>query len=417
MEPTPVITIGLNVNHPHFDYSMEELQQLVVANHMTSVATLTQKLDHPDAGTYFGKGKLTELTDLVNGTGASTIVANDELSPSQIRNIETATSATVIDRTGLILEIFANRARTKEAKLQVQLAKLRYQLPRLRTSASQRLDQQAAGGGLANRGAGETQLELNRRTIERQITHVRHELKELQRAYTTQSKRRKENQVKTVALVGYTNAGKSTIMNQLVRRFGTNEAKQVFVKNMLFATLDTSVRNLELPGNKQVLASDTVGFVSDLPHKLVEAFKATLAEAAEADLLIQVVDYSDPNQELMMETTTNTLKAIGVPDLPMITVFNKADRTGSRFPERTGANLIMSAQDPASINELVTMMSEQLFADYVQKTYLIPFTAGDLVADLNQNFDVQATAYEAAGTKLTVALPATAAARYHQYEL
>ncbi|USS90718.1 GTPase HflX [Fructilactobacillus carniphilus] len=415
--PTPVITIGLNVNHPNFDYSMAELEQLVIANHMQSIATLVQKLDHPDAGTYFGKGKIEELADLVRSTDADTIVANDELSPSQIRNIENATKATVIDRTGLILEIFANRAHTKEAQLQVQLAKLRYQLPRLRTSASQRLDQQAAGGGLANRGAGETKLELNRRTIEHQISHVRHELKELGRSYETQSQRRKENRVKTVALVGYTNAGKSTIMNELVKRYGENEDKQVFVKDMLFATLDTSVRKLELPGNKQLLLSDTVGFVSELPHQLVEAFKSTLKEAATADLLVQVVNYSDSNQELMMETTQRTLQEIGVPNLPMITAFNKADRTGSRFPERAGENLIMSALDPASINELVAMISAQLFSDYVQKTYLFPFQAGDLVSTFNQEFDVQQTEYQADGTKLTVSLPASAAERYQKYEI
>ncbi|USS88411.1 GTPase HflX [Fructilactobacillus hinvesii] len=414
---TPVITIGLNVNHPNFNYSMTELNELVVANHMESIATVVQKLDHPDAGTYFGKGKIEELADLIRSTEADTIVANDELSPSQIRNIEAATKATVMDRTGLILEIFANRAHTKEAQLQVQLAKLRYQLPRLRTSSSQRLDQQSAGGGLANRGAGETQLELNRRTIEHQISHVRHELKELDRSYATQSQRRKENRVKTVALVGYTNAGKSTIMNQLVQRFGANEDKQVFVKDMLFATLDTSVRKLELPGHKQFLLSDTVGFVSELPHQLVEAFKSTLKEAATADLLIQVVDYSDQNQELMMQTTQQTLQEIGVPDLPMITAFNKADRTESRFPDRAGENLIMSALDHASIDELATMITDQLFADYVQKTYLFPFQAGDLVSRFNQEFDVQSTDYQADGTKLTVSLPQEEAARYQKYEI
>ncbi|WP_413626939.1 GTPase HflX [Fructilactobacillus vespulae] len=413
--PTPVITIGLNLNNRNFDYSMEELNNLIIANHMESVETVTQKLDHPDSGSYFGKGKVEFLAQLIETTEAETIVVNDELSPSQIRNLENQTKATVIDRTGLILEIFANRAQTREAKLQVQMAKLKYQLPRLRTSASQRLDQQSAGGGLANRGSGETKIELNRRTIEHQINHVRNELKEIDRSLETQSKQRLANEIKTVALIGYTNAGKSTIMNKLVSQFGKNEAKQVFVKNMLFATLDTNVRDIRLPDNKQFLLSDTVGFVSELPHSLVQAFKSTLAEAANADLLIQVVDYSDPNQELMMETTAKTLKEIGVPDLPMIKVFNKADLTDSQFPSREGDNLIISAQDESSIASLVDVIREKLFANYVTQTFLIPFAKGEIVNTFNNKYDVQATTYTGEGTQLVVNLPENEVARYENY--
>lgn len=412
---TPVITIGLNVNNQQFDYSMEELKNLVMANNMENVETVTQKLDHPDSRAYFGKGKIELLAQLVTTTGAQVIVANDELSPSQIRNIENETKATVIDRTGLILEIFANRAKSREAKLQVQMAKLKYQLPRLRTGAGQRLDQQSAGGGLANRGAGETKLELNRRTIEHQIDHVRRELKEIDKAYETQSKRRKENKIPTVALIGYTNAGKSTIMNQLVKKFGENDEKQVFVKNMLFATLDTSVRDLHLPDNKQFLLSDTVGFVSQLPHQLVQAFKSTLAEAANADLLIQVVDYSDPDQQLMMQTTESTLKEIGVPDLPMVKVFNKADLAGANYPAREGDNLIISALDDSSIELLTQVISEKLFNNYVTQTFLIPFDKGEIVANFNHKYHVTSTDYLETGTQLTVELPETDAARYAQY--
>ncbi|WP_395317681.1 GTPase HflX [Fructilactobacillus frigidiflavus] len=412
---TPVITIGLNVNNQQFDYSMEELKNLVMANNMENIETVTQKLDHPDSRAYFGKGKIELLAQLVTTTGAQVIVANDELSPSQIRNIENETKATVIDRTGLILEIFANRAKSREAKLQVQMAKLKYQLPRLRTGAGQRLDQQSAGGGLANRGAGETKLELNRRTIEHQIDHVRRELKEIDKAYETQSKRRKENKIPTVALIGYTNAGKSTIMNQLVKKFGENDEKQVFVKNMLFATLDTSVRDLHLPDNKQFLLSDTVGFVSQLPHQLVQAFKSTLAEAANADLLIQVVDYSDPDQQLMMQTTESTLKEIGVPDLPMVKVFNKADLAGANYPAREGDNLIISALDDSSIELLTQVISEKLFNNYVTQTFIIPFDKGEIVANFNHKYHVTSTDYLETGTQLTVELPEPDAARYAQY--
>ncbi len=286
------------------------------------------------------------------------VIANDELSPSQIRNLEKVVKEDVIDRTGLILQIFADRAQSREAKLQVQLAKLQYQLPRLHTSASQRLDQQtgtSSGGGFTNRGAGESQIELNRRVVQRQINHVRHELKEINKSEQTKRQQRERKGLPMVALVGYTNAGKSTIMNALVRQFGMNDDKQVFEKNMLFATLDTSVRQLTFDDQKQLLLSDTVGFVDHLPTHLVEAFKSTLYEAANADLLIQVVDSADANRDNMMATTMKTLSDIGVPDLPMITVYNKADLTDRAFPSREGDSLTMSAKDATSVDLLVDM--------------------------------------------------------------
>ena len=260
------------------------------------------------------------------------MVINADLTPSQVRNLEEQTDIQIIDRTGLILEIFGNRARSKEAKLQVKIAQLQYQLPRLRTSISNRLDQQAGaaaggGGGFTNRGAGETQLELNRRTIQDRISHAKHELKELNKDEVVRRSQRDKAGLPNVALVGYTNAGKSTTMNGLVKLFGKGEDKQVFEKDMLFATLDTSIRQLTFPDNKQLLLSDTVGFVSDLPHNLINAFRSTLAEAANADLLIQVIDYADPHYKEMMATTEKTLKEIGVHDVPMIYAFNKADLT------------------------------------------------------------------------------------------
>ncbi|MEJ6399692.1 GTPase HflX [Nicoliella lavandulae] len=416
IQPTPVVTIGLNIKDKHFDYSMDELNNLVTANNMTVTETLVQKTDHTDAATYFGKGKVQELATVLADDGVSTVVVNDELSPSQIRNLEKQTQAKIIDRTGLILEIFANRARTHEAKLQVQLAKLQYQLPRLHTSASQRLDQQtgAGGGGFTSRGSGESQYELNRRTIQNQISHIKHELKQIQKSDQTQRKQREANQIPTIALVGYTNAGKSTIMNELLERFGEAD-KQVMVKNMLFATLDTNVRRLTFPDNKKLLISDTVGFVSKLPHQLVSAFRSTLAEAASADLLVQVVDYSDEDRQLMMNTTEQTLKEIGVPNIPMITVMNKADLTDSHFPFREGNNLIMSAKDPKSIDELVAMVKEQVFKNYVTKELLIPFSDGQIVAELNERATVLKTEYLDSGTQLTVEMPENELHRFAKY--
>ncbi|MCF6514733.1 GTPase HflX [Lactobacillus sp. S2-2] len=415
-ETKKVITIGLNLKNDHFDYSMEELNNLILANNMISEHTLYQKSDRPDSATYFGKGKVEELKEIAISNNIDTVVVNDELSPSQIRNLEKITTTKIIDRTGLILEIFANRAQTKEAKLQVQLAKLEYQLPRLHTSISQRLDQQSAGGGLANRGSGETKIELNRRNIQKSISQVRHELKEIEHAHKTQKQKRDKNEIKNVALVGYTNAGKSTIMNEMIKKFSGTDDKQVMVKDMLFATLDTSVRNIKLPDNKTFLLSDTVGFVSNLPHKLIEAFKSTLSEAASADLLVQVVDNSDENQLLMMETTETVLKEVGAENIPMVRVFNKTDLTDSPFPLREGNNLNICAKDNQSIDLLIDVIKENIFKDFVTKTYLIPFTEGQIESEINQKFNVLSQDFTNDGTLIKVELPESETQRYKNYE-
>ncbi|TMS99983.1 GTPase HflX [Apilactobacillus kunkeei] len=416
-EQQTAVIIGLNLDNEQFEYSMTELAALSEANNLEVVARLVQKLDHPDKATYFGKGKVEELKMTVLDKDADMVIVNDELSPSQIRNLEKQTETKIIDRTGLILEIFANRARTHEAKLQVQLAKLQYQLPRLHTSASQRLDQQtgSGGGGFTNRGSGESQLELNRRVIEKDISHIKQELKDIQKSDLTQRKQRDGKNIPTVALVGYTNAGKSTIMNQLVNRYGENQEKQVMVKNMLFATLDTSVRKLVFDDNKTMLLSDTVGFVSKLPHQLVKAFRSTLAEAANADLLVQVVDEADENKELMMKTTEQTLKEIGVENIPMITVFNKADILDEPRPQRAGDNLIMAALEEDSIDELVHIIRENSYKNYVTEEFLIPFDKGDIVNYLNTKANVLSTEYVAEGTKVKAELTAVDSQRFKQY--
>ncbi|WP_420313741.1 GTPase HflX [Apilactobacillus kunkeei] len=416
-EQQTAVIIGLNLDNEQFEYSMTELAALSEANNLEVAARLVQKLDHPDKATYLGKGKVEELKMTVLDKDADMVIVNDELSPSQIRNLEKQTETKIIDRTGLILEIFANRARTHEAKLQVQLAKLQYQLPRLHTSASQRLDQQtgSGGGGFTNRGSGESQLELNRRVIEKDISHIKQELKDIQKSDLTQRKQRDGKSIPTVALVGYTNAGKSTIMNQLVNRYGENQEKQVMVKNMLFATLDTSVRKLIFDDNKTMLLSDTVGFVSKLPHQLVKAFRSTLAEAANADLLVQVVDEADENKELMMKTTEQTLKEIGVENIPMITVFNKADILDEPRPQRAGDNLIMAALEEDSIDELIQIIRENSYKDYVTEEFLIPFDKGDIVNYLNTKANVLSTEYVAEGTKIKAELTAVDSERFKQY--
>ena len=413
MQETPrkVFLVGLTTSQANLTYELEELGNLAKANNLDPGETFTQKLERPNPAPYFGKGKVEEISAAVTTYDVDMIVANDELTPSQIRNLEKATNATVVDRTGLILDIFAQRAQTKVAQLQVQLARLQYQLPRLRTSMSITLDQQtgAGGGGFTSRGAGETKLEQSRRRITAQMVHIRQELADLEKGETTRSAQRQNNDLPNVALVGYTNAGKSTLMNRLLARFGigasNDDSKQVFEKDMLFATLNTTVRQLTLPDKKQFLLSDTVGFVSKLPHSLVAAFKSTLQEAASADLLLHVVDVSDPHYQDMMTTTNKTLQEIGVSGRPTITVYNKADRTELVFPEVTGENAItISALDIASQDALIDLIKQHVFKDVVVVNLHIPFDKGNVQAQLAAKHTFLQEDYDDTGTLITVEL-------------
>lgn len=413
MQETPrkVFLVGLTTSQSNLTYELEELGNLAKANNLDPVETFTQKLERPNPATYFGKGKVEEISAAVATYEVDMIVANDELTPSQIRNLEKATNATVVDRTGLILDIFAQRAQTKVAQLQVQLARLQYQLPRLRTSMSITLDQQtgAGGGGFTSRGAGETKLEQSRRRITAQMVHIRQELADLEKGETTRSAQRQNNALPNVALVGYTNAGKSTLMNRMLARFGigasNDDSKQVFEKDMLFATLNTTVRQLTLPDKKQFLLSDTVGFVSKLPHSLVAAFKSTLQEAASADLLLHVVDVSDPHYQDMMTTTNKTLQEIGVSGRPTITVYNKADRTELVFPEVTGENAItISALDIASQDALIDLIKQHVFKDVAVVNLHIPFDKGNVQAQLAAKHTFLQEDYDDTGTLITVEL-------------
>ncbi|WEV54722.1 GTPase HflX [Leuconostocaceae bacterium ESL0723] len=422
-ETRPAILAGLAYkNHGDLDYEMTELAELARANNLDPVATFTQKTDRPDPGTYFGKGKVEELAAAVQSYEVDLIVTNDELSPSQIRNLEKRTQATVVDRTGLILDIFAQRAQTKQAKLQVQLARLQYQLPRLRTSMSVSLDQQtgAGGGGFTSRGSGETQLEESRRRITSEMVHIRHELADIESGAQTRSAQRHDSGLPSVALVGYTNAGKSTLMNQLLSRFGVgaqaDQSKQVFEKNMLFATLNTTVRQLTLPDKKQFLLSDTVGFVSKLPHDLVAAFQSTLAEAAQADLLLQVVDISDPNYQKMMATTQSTLEKIGVTGRPMITVYNKADLADVPYPTVDGQESItICAKDLKSQDELLGLIKKAIFPDVQVVDLFVPFSENKVVAQLAAHHTFLDEEYNEDGTALKVELTGEEVPQYENF--
>lgn len=419
--PIKAYLAGVNLDDPNFDYSMTELANLAEANNFTVVGASQQKAENIIASSYLGKGKVAEITDLAQGLGASVLIVNDELTPVQIRNLEQMTKLRVIDRTELILEIFSSRARTKQAKLQVQLARLQYELPRLHPSENN-LDQQrgsggSTGGGFANRGAGESKLEMNRRTIGKQISAIKHELKEISGQEEIKAARRNQSHLPKVALVGYTNAGKSTTMNGLLKAFGAgNEDKQVMAKDMLFATLDTSVRRIDLDGFSFIL-SDTVGFVSKLPHKLVDSFKATLQEAKDADLLINVVDATDPNMNQMIKTTLEVLDEIGVKDLPMITAYNKADLTDRSYPQVEGNDILYSAVDPASIQALAKLITHRLFNNYQITDLRLPLTAGKDLAYLHQHARVLKEDYQADGIAVSARLSPQDKKRFATYQI
>lgn len=397
---TKAFIAGVNLNDPNFEYYMTELANLTEANNMEVVGQARQNAENIVAGTYFGLGKINEIKAMAHGLKAKVLVLNDELTPVQIRNLEKLTKLRVVDRTELILEIFASRARTKQAKLQVQLARLQYELPRLHPSENN-LDQQR-GGGFANRGAGESKLEMNRRTIGQQISAIKKELKAVASQEEIKASRRNQSCIPKVALVGYTNAGKSTTMNGLLKAFSDEGAnKQVFVKNMLFATLDTSVRRIDMKDNFSFILSDTVGFISKLPHNLVESFKATLQEAKDADLLVNVVDASDPNMIKMLRTTQQVLGEIGVKDIPTITAYNKADKTDRNYPQIEGDDILYSAIDERSIKLLANLIVKRVFSNYDKFNLKLPLADGKLLAYLHEHAQVQDEDYRDDGVYVT----------------
>ena len=415
-EKTRVIVAGVSHLQPDFEYTMQELASLVEANNMEVADTITQKSDSVSGATYFGSGKVTEIKEIANADDVQIIVLNDELTPSQIRNLEKETKLSFMDRTELILQVFSNRAQTKQAKLQVEIAKLQYQLPRIHPSGNP-LDQQSASGGLANRGAGESKLELDRRVIRKRITALRNELKTVDKTVNVQSRRRTNTTLPLVSLVGYTNAGKSTTMNGLLN-FNKEDSddRKVFEKNMLFATLDTSVRRIDLADNTSFLLSDTVGFVSKLPHNLVESFKTTLKEAQDADILIQVIDVSDEHWKNMLEVTEKTLKEVGVVDKPMIYAFNKADlKPGQQFPSIEGDNIYYSALDSKSIETLIQLIKQKIFANYKETTLLIPYDKQKITEEILRNSQVLKKEFTNDGSLITANLSPEELERFNNY--
>ena len=388
-----------------FSRSMEELESLSEACYMEPVAVVTQKLDSINKGLYIGTGKVQEIRELAERLEADTIVFDNILTPSQLTNLQKELRKPVMDRTHLILTIFESRAKTREAKLQVETAKLQYMLPRLVGLHEALTRQGGASGSMSNRGAGETKLELDRRRIEHRLTELERELKEVAGEREVQRKKRLSSRLPLVALVGYTNAGKSTIMNAMVDTYIKEEDKRVLEKDMLFATLDTTVRRINTGNNRDFLLSDTVGFIHNLPHSLVKAFRSTLEEVKNADLLLQVVDYSDPHHSEQMETTGQTLAELQAGNIPMLIVYNKADLCGKEinYPRKTGEDkLYISAKEKDSLVLLIAAILDKVYSDYVEAEFLIPYDKGNIVSYFRENAHVHSQEYEESGTKLAV---------------
>ncbi|MGG0153934.1 GTPase HflX [Bacillus mycoides] len=411
------ILVGVNLGkEADFAYSMEELANLTEACDVEVIGQVTQNLQRVNPSHYIGKGKIEEVAAYVKEADANMVIFNDELSPSQIRNLEEDLDCKVIDRTILILDIFAQRAKTKEAQLQVEVAHLQYMMPRL-IGLRESLGRQSGGVGTKNKGVGEKKLELDRRKIEEQIAALNKELEALVAQRQTQRKQRKKNEIPVVSLVGYTNAGKSTIMNTMLEIFNGTVEKQVFEKDMLFATLETSVRNIDLPDNKSFLLTDTVGFVSKLPHHLVKAFRSTLEEVAEADLLIHVVDYSNPNYEQLIDITNETLKKIGVENIPTIYAYNKSDLVDVEIPKVQEDRVYLSAKKHVGIKELVEVVRSHIYKEYTTCEMLIPYDQGQVVSYFNNHAHVLSTSYENEGAKMALECKTSDYEKYKRFSI
>ena len=394
---------------PAGELSLAELELLTDTAGSEPVESVLLKRDRFNAATLIGKGQLADLVAESRALDIDVVVFDNELTPAQQRNLQQAFETDVVDRVALILDIFAQHAHTHEGMLQVELAQHRYRLPRLRGKG---VELSRLGAGIGTRGPGETKLETDRRRILERVSKIERELKDVGRSRATQAKARKKSGRPVISLVGYTNAGKSTLFNQMTDA-------DVLVEDRLFATLDSTVRQLDLPDGYQALMSDTVGFVRRLPHEVVEAFRSTLEEAADADLLVHVVDASDPDPDGQIEAVHTVLAEIEAGDIPELIVFNKTDITESNVVDRLVAthdgSVAVSALTGDAIDDVRIAIVEDLEKSTVTMRLLVPYGRGDLVAALHEAGNVLDEAHGETGTELTVRLPSAVADGFSEY--
>ena len=407
LEKVVLIGVWSSGSYDQATRSMAELAQLAETAGSQVMDALIQRRDTPDPATYIGSGKLLELRQIVVATGADTVICNGELSPSQLSKMEKVVKVKVVDRTWLILDIFAQHARSREGKAQVSLAQMQYMLPRLR-GWGESLSRQSGGrvgsqgGGIGTRGPGETKLETDRRRIGKAMAKLRREIKDMHKARLTQRKAREKHNIPAVAIAGYTNAGKSSLLNRL-----TNAG--VLVENALFATLDPTVRQAKTPSGREFTLSDTVGFVRDLPHQLVEAFRSTLEEVSNSDLILHVVDGSDPDPEGQLSAVRAVLSEIDAANLPEIVVINKSDAADpfvlDRLKLREKNSIAVSALTGDGIDELIAMIEAQLPSPQIVVKVLLPYSQGNLVAQIYKEGQLISREDTEKGTLLVAKVP------------
>ncbi len=382
-----VITVGTDIGaYPNsLETSMKELDELCYADGAEVIGQMTQNLEKFNPKYLIGKGKVKEIKEMAENLEADAIVFNDELTGIQLRNLEETIKKKVVDRTNLILDIFALRASTYEGKLQVELAQLEYQLPRLLGIKGW----SRTGGGIGTRGPGEQIIETDRRRLLREIDKIKEKLNKAKKTRDTTRSKRMNSKIPTVSLVGYTNAGKSTILN----RIKEDDSKEVFVKDMLFATLDPNSRKARLLSGREFIISDTVGFVSKLPTKLIEAFKSTLEEIKYSDLIVHVIDASSKDLEIAYDTTMNILQEIGIKDKKILTVFNKSDKidlNSTTMPLKIKSQKIyISAKNDPDMNKLLKAIEENLPEQYIYTKLNFPYDDTDILYKLIERFDLK----------------------------
>lgn len=414
------VTVNIDMDEKTLEDKVIELEKLVQALDGEVVLSLTQNKSFVDKAFYIGKGKVNEIKDYCEKLDAEFVVFNNELTGSQVKNLEEIIGIRVIDRTNLILDIFSERARTKEAKLQVKLAKLKYTLPRLSALRSGFSRQQ---GGIGGKGIGEQQIELDRRTINREISSITSQLKETEKNRNEIRKKRINSKEPIISLVGYTNAGKSTLINKLISygKDENSEIKEVFVKDMLFATLDTYVREGLLLNGSKVMYVDTVGFVSDIPHNLVESFKGTLEEIKYSDLILHVVDISNVNVDEQIKITNDMIKKLECEDKNVIYVFNKVDKLADENIKFQYANIenkvFISAKNDEDIILLLKEIEKVLFSSLVKTELLIPYDKQKIVSNILNNYMPEFVEHIETGSFLKVSLKKEDYEIYKGYEV